>query len=341
MKKWLGLLACLMLSQPVWGAEKAPTSAVERPTVRALHFVLRGVPLDKAYWMVDEAKRSGLNTIVVLVTDGVSLKYAPWRAKQGAWSRDEFKAWVKHAQGKGMQVVPELKLLTHQEKLFQDRYPGLMFNRDTYDPRKDEVYQLVFPLLDEVIELIRPRAIHIGHDEVAGFAPWSWNKRLNPNPLGEHERMLPGDLFQKDVLEIHTYLKQRGIETWMWGDMLISPEEFPEMLARNMNGTKPGYGKLLREKLPKDIVICDWHYGDDQAEFTSLSGMQNEGFRVIGATWKKTKTIKNFSHYSAQHGTYGMMATTWFHVQRKEWDVVGRIIRTSGRIFNKDFPDVQ
>jgi len=49
MKKWLGLLVCLMLSQPVWGAEKASSSAVERPPVRALHFVLRGVSLEKAY----------------------------------------------------------------------------------------------------------------------------------------------------------------------------------------------------------------------------------------------------------------------------------------------------
>jgi len=34
--------------------------------------------------------------------------------------------------------------------------------------------------------------------------------------LNEGEKMLPADLFLQDVLKLHGYLKQRGIETWMW-----------------------------------------------------------------------------------------------------------------------------
>jgi hypothetical protein len=67
--------------------------------------------------------------------------------------------------------------------------------------------------------------------------------------------------------------------------------------------------------------------------------MRKEGFRVIGATWKKGRTIRNFSSFAAGHGASGMIATTWFHVQRREWDVVEKIIRTSGEVFLKDFPD--
>ena len=202
MRKWLGLLVCLMLSQPVWGAEKAPSSAVERPPVRALHFVLRAVPLDKAYWMVDEAKRSGLNTIVVLVTDGVALKHAPWRSKPGVWSRDEFKAWAMHAQGKGMQVVPELKLLTHQEKYLQNAHPEVMFNSNTYDANNPKVYQkYVYPLIDELIELISPNAFHIGHDEVAGHNEHSKRKWLKPSErLKPSESMLPAEIFYQDTV---------------------------------------------------------------------------------------------------------------------------------------------
>jgi hypothetical protein len=235
-----------------------------------------------------------------------------------------------------MRIIPEIKLLTHQKKFFQRSYPELMYNASTYDPRKKEVYAKVFYLLDEIITLLHPDAVLIGHDEVAGHKEKSAKKLRHAG-----EKMLPANLFLHDVLKIHDYLKERNIETWMWGDMLISPEEFPEMRQKALHGAASGYGKSLRDKLPRDIVICDWHYADKQSEFPSLAVFKKEGFRVLGSTWKKKKTIRNFSHYAALHGADGMIATTWVHVPRKEWSVVERIMKTSGDAFNKDFPDVK
>jgi hypothetical protein len=211
-----------------------------------------------------------------------------------------------------------------------------MFNQSTYDPRKVETYVHVFDLLDEIINITHPNAINIGHDEVAGHSPGSRKKWLKPN-----DEVLPAELFLQDVVKLHGYLKEKEVETWMWGDMLIAPDEFPTMLKRHMHGTVYGYGKSLRKQLPKDIVICDWHNFDKQSDFPSLGVMRKEGFRVIGATWKKKNTIQNFSHYAGLNDAYGMMATTWFHVQRKEWDVVEDIIKFSGEAFSKDFPDAK
>jgi len=208
-----------------------------------------------------------------------------------------------------------------------------MYNAVTYDPQKKEVYKKVFLLIDEIIETLKPTALHIGHDEVVG-----WNSHHARKILNKNEKMLPSSLFLSDVLTIHDYLKKHNIETWMWGDMLISPQEFPSMLKKHLHGGFNGYGKQLRHKIPKDIVICDWHYFDKQKNFPTLTTMQKEGFHVIGSTWKKKKTIHNFSHYASKHNAYGMMATTWFHVQRKEWNIIDNIINTSGRIFLKDFP---
>lgn len=296
--------------------------------VRSWHFVLRSVSLERAHWMVDRAHDADYNMIVVTVTDGVRLDHAPWRPLPDAWSKDELRTWVRYARSKGIAVVPEIKLLTHQQSFFQNHQPDLMFNAASYDPRQERTYKLVVQLLDEIITLIHPGAIHIGHDEVAGHNVHSMKKLIRAG-----EQMLPADLFLKDTLYIYDYLKSRDVETWMWGDMLISPDEFPTMLAKHLHGTAPGYGKVLRDKLPRDIVICDWHYFDNQKDFPSLTVMQKEGFRVIGSTWKKPETIRNFNRYAAQHGAYGMMTTTWFHVQRKEWDVMNRIIRESGSSF--------
>lgn len=309
---------------------------LESGPLRVFHFVLRGVDLAQSHWMVSEARAAGFNAVQVVITDGVRLDNAPWASRHDAWSKEEFVAWVDKTRASGIEVIPELKLLSHQEKFFQGREKSLMYNRSTYDPHKDETYQRVYAVIDEIIASIRPKAIHIGHDEVAGHNAGSEKKWLAAG-----ESMLPADLFLADVLRVHAYLKERGVAVWMWGDMLIAPDEFPGMLPKHLHGTKPGYGAALRARIPRDIVICDWHYNDEQRDFPSLLKMQQEGFRVIGATFKNKSTINNFSSYAAEHRAYGMMATTWFYVQRKRWDTVSSIIRDSGMAFQRGFPDAR
>ena len=306
----------------------------DEPTRRVLHFVLRGLELERAYWIADEADKSQFTTLQIVITDGVQLDHAPWKVREDAWTKKEFVEWVGNMRNRGIEIVPEIKLLTHQEKFFQAKYPYLMFNQSTYNPLIDETYQYVFAILDEIIEIIHPKAIHIGHDEVAGH-----NARSRKKWLLSNEKMLPAELFLKDVLILHNYLKKKNLETWIWGDMLIDPNEFPTMLAKHLHGSVKGYGKVLRDQLPRDIVICDWHYFDKQPIFPSLSTLQNEGFRVLGSTWKNRTTIHNFSKYAALHNAHGMIATTWFHVQRKDWNMVQDIIKFSGAIFSKSFPD--
>ena len=297
-------------------------------TLRITHIVLNNIPLDKAREIADQIKASGFNTIQVVLSDGIIFERAPWKPINNAWTKTEFLSWVSYVRKLNLDIVPEINLLTHQERFFQNIHPQLMFNKSTYDPRNEETFKIVFAFIDEVIEAIQPKAIHIGHDEVAGHLPYSTKKWLR---LGEE--MLPATLFLKNVTRIHTYLKQKGIETWMWGDMLLNPSEFPTVLAKHMHGTAPGYGKPLRDQLPKDIVICDWHYLDEQVEFPSLTTLQQEGFRVIATTWKNEKTIRNFSRYARSHNAYGMMATIWFHLPRNEIELVKWIIQTSGLLF--------
>ena len=81
--------------------------------------------------------------------------------------------------------------------------------------------------------------------------------------------------------------------------------------------------------------ICDWHYFDGQSEFPSTLAFVKGGHHVLGATWKTELTIRNFSRYVASlpKGGKGMIATTWFHVQRKEWDIVDNIIKVSAEAF--------
>ncbi len=307
--------------------------------VRALHFVTFKLSKQDALNIIDKAKIAGFNTLILGIAwrNSTILNSMPWiEPNVDSWSRDDLVSVVRYASKNGMKVIPNIPLLTHQKVFLKNPFPDLMFNSVTYDPRQERVYEIILPIIDEVIDLLQPEAIHIGHDEVVG-----WTKRHYERLLKENEKMLPAKLYLADVMRIYSHLKKRDVETWMWGDMLISPKEFSSMRAGALHGSVDGYGKKLRDSLPKDIVITDWHYFDNQINFPSLSVMQKEGFRVIGSTWKKEKTIKYFSRYASKHSAYGMMATTWWPVQSKDWGVVDNIISFSGEAFRKDFPDVE
>jgi len=306
--------------------------------IRALHLVIKNSEPSDIKKLINQADRAGFNTIVLGIYNGIRFDSVGNPEKSvRTWSKKEFVDVVEYAKNLQLKVVPEIKLLTHQEHLLKRSNTDFLYNSVTYDPRKQELYNLiVFPLLDELIELIHPVSILIGHDEVAGHNEHTRAIWLKPN-----EPVLPANLFLEDVLVIHNHLIKRSVETWMWGDMLLSKREFPTMLSRHLHGNSLGYGKPLRDKLPHDIVICDWHYADDQVDFPSVKVLKGEGFRVLGATWEQPNTIRNFSRYAAAHGADGMIATTWSLVQHKEWDVVERIIRESGEEFSRDFPDAK
>lgn len=310
-----------------YAAESSSGSSDE--TIRIMHFVLAGtVPLERARGLVNEAQAAGFTAMQVLLTDGVQFDHAPWTPTKSAWTKAEFLSWVAYARAHGLDVIPEVKLLTHQELFFQKHYPHLMFNTVSYDPRKDETYTAVFAFLDEVIDALHPKAIHIGHDEAFGWTVGQVSKWLK---LGEV--MVPAELFVRDVRRIHAYFAGKGISTWMWADMLLSPVEFPGIPARNLHGAADGYGKPTRDQLPRDIVMCEWHYGEEHAQFPSMGVLQDEGFRVIGATWKREATMRSFSRYALSRHAYGLMATTWFHVQQNDTELVSWIIQASGALF--------
>lgn len=294
--------------------------------VRALHFVLRGVSPQEAKRLIDQARTAQFNTLVLHLADGVRLMSLPGIARSDAWAGTELAAVAAYARASGLEVVPELKLLTHQEKLLKNAYPELLHNAVTLDPTDSATYDLLFPAIDEVIRLVRPRAFHIGHDEAAGIA----GRRRG---LTEEERALPPDHYLQSVERLHSYLASKGVETWMWGDMFLVSRRFPDMPARHMHGDS-AYAALL-SRLPDDIVICDWHYTGEQRAFPTALAFARAGHAVLGATWKKEITTRNFSRYIANLpvGGLGMIATTWYEVQQGDHRTVERIIETSGAAF--------
>lgn len=301
--------------------------------IRALHISLWPTKIYDFKIAIKLARLNHYNMVILLNHYGVdldSLKHL--KTKERKWTKEEFKEMIEFSKENGMEVVPALELLSHQKYFMLDAYPQFMYNKDTYDPRKEDLYQkVVFPAIDELLELTNANRFLIGHDEIAGGNSWFYKQ----NVLNKNDKILPPELFLKDVEILNYYLSSKNIEPWMWSDMLYSKEEFPTMKdsGANLNG-RNGYAKL-RIEIPKNVTLIPWHYKGSQKEFPTSLLLTKLGFNIIGSTWENKETIFNYSNYvkNIPQNAKGMIATTWYGISGEKKLVVFDIIKTSGEAF--------
>ena len=182
--------------------------------------------------------------------------------------KSEVRDFIAYARALHIEVLPEVPSLSHAYYMVcphpeiaerpEDPYP------DTYCPSNPASYELLFDVLDEVIEVFEPRIVHIGHDEVYTYG-------LCPRCQGKSGAELIGG----DIERIHSYLAERGIRMAMWGDKLMdivvggSHEGGRERRVRGRGWFEGGAEYVMaetyqaREDAPKDILIFDWYWSLD------------------------------------------------------------------------------
>ncbi len=340
-------------------------STVDGPqlSTRALHIVINVkadsdpntastfVSTNDVMGAIHQARLHNYNTLILMLTDRVDLVSYGGVLSNANWTKKEFIQVIAYAQENGLEFIPEIKLLSKVSRFFPNTQntqvftDDLLYNYDTYNPQKEAVYKdIVFPIIDELAELhnsiygkdlkLKPiKAIHIGHDEVAGSGQKSADELSAFEPP---QAMLPPDLFRSDVITLNNYIKEKHLKTWMWGDMLISREEYPVMISKGGGGNglhgSTYTSSNLFSKIPPDIVINDWHYDQISPMFPTALAFALQGHQVLGATWHDPVTTKNFTDYLANIPSpraQGMIATVW----AKGWRKIDEIISVSGDAF--------
>jgi len=163
------------------------------------------------------------------------------------------------------------------------------------------VNEIVFPLIDEIVEAFGADGIHVGMDEI-----FLLGSDESPSTRGKD----PAELFARVVNEFHDHFaKEKGLEMFMWGDRLIDGEVLPYgSWSASLNGTARAV-----DMIPNDIVICDWHYAP-QEEYTSIPMFLEKGFRVLPSSWRDLDGVDALIKYSYRIPDPRMMGhlfTTW------------------------------
>ncbi len=204
----------------------------------------------------------------------------------------------------GITVTPLINSLGHCQWMFTgDRNLELAEDPEAkwaYCVTNPKTYDFIFSIYAEALELFQPRWLHIGHDEYADRGRVPFRESSKPYTLEQ--------LFMMDTLKLHAWLKERGVRTAMWGDMLLAKGEAPDAC----NAASPESAAKLREELPDDVLITDWHYaGDPPEKFTNLDLFHAEGHETVAAVWNRPANIVNFAKAAHEQKSLGLLQTTW------------------------------
>lgn len=282
----------------------------------------------------------GFNWVIVEVNGHFAYRSHPEAAEPDPITADDAAELAGMARSNGIRLVPMYNCLGHQS--WRENAGALLRSHPEFNegpdldpkaegfycmswcPNHPDVNTLVFDLFDELLDAFEAQAFHVGMDEVfiIGHCPRCQGK---PN----------ADLFAKAVNDLHGHLVgKRGVEMQMWGDRFLDGKAMGYGLWEGSeNGTYPAV-----DLVPKDIVMCDWHY-EVMEDFPSVRFFQQKGFRVWPAGWNKEASIRRFIEVARREAgpkMLGYMATTWTSVT----DVVTGL--AGGRINpeHKRLPDI-
>jgi hypothetical protein len=261
----------------------------------------------------------GVNAMVIEVNYSFDFQSHPELRPSRYITRAKAREFTAAARQLGIRVIPEFDCLGHQSwagitlpllaKYPQfDETPGKFTDNKgiycrSWCPQNPEIYRIVFRLIDEIADAFQADMFHVGMDEVFIIADKSCPRCHDQDPA---------KLFAECVDKLHEHIVgERKMQMLMWGDRLLNAHTMGNhMYEESMNGTWPAV-----DMIPKDIIICDWHY-DFHTNYPSVPYFLSKGFRVWPSGFRPLKATEAFSQFSLEQreqnrNVIGYLCTTW------------------------------
>jgi hypothetical protein len=279
-------------------------------------------------FMENDLAGNGINTLILRVDFNYEYDSYPNLRDEGALSHEQVKMLVRTSLENDMKLIPQVNLLGHQSwagrigNLLKeypqfDETPRVKMPEEyewpnddglyckSYCPLHPDLHEVVFALVDEIMDVFEADAFHAGMDEVF---------YIGDDHCPRCQGKKKDELFAGEVIKIRDHLAARDKELWIWGDRLLDGNTTGlGMWEASQNNT---FGAI--DLIPKDVVICDWHYerADPTAALFAI-----KGFRVITCGWNRPevtraqleliRTFRAISTDIMRDRHYGFMQTIW------------------------------
>lgn len=237
-----------------------------------------------------------INTLILRVDFNYEFESHPELRDSIALSKAEVRKIVDICKKHDIELIPQINLLGHQSWASQthnllrvypefDETPHVTMpeeyewpNKDglyckSYCPLHPDVHNIVFNLVDEICDVFEAKAFHAGMDEVFYIGDDKCPR------CGGRDK---AELFAGEVSKISNHLKLSDRRLWIWGDRLLDGKTTGlGMWEASFNNTHRAI-----DMIPKDVVICDWHY--ERADQTPVY-FAMKGFDVLTCMWREPR----------------------------------------------------
>ena len=229
----------------------------------------------------------------------------------------------------GITLIPQVNIYGHAALLrsmggkhatldYRPEYQPLFepFNGWNWCLSNPEAVKVVQGLVEELHEAFgNPPFFHIGCDEAD--RPTCPRCRA-AKPYAK--------LVERHISDVAALLRKRGARAMMWHDMLLESGKWSPFYAHG-----DADEAKMADSLPKDIVICDWYYGNDpgghdatggksqMGKYPTLDHFAAKGFSTLTCPWREPKGIFAQMKYAREHGLFGVLETVWHHYRGREF----------------------
>lgn len=230
--------------------------------------------------------------------------------------RAEFKRLIALGKELGLTMIPQINLFGHAswsrggtaKHATLDFHPELqsLFEPDGWSwcLTNPATIQVLTDLVCELHEFFgNPPYFHIGFDEAHDAFACSNCRKVDVE-----------DTIAAHINKFHDLLAARGARTLMWHDMLLT-EGDPKWRGYYAFGN-PASPDLIN-KIPKDMIICDWEYGfsveegQEEPDWRTSLYFKEKGFDVFVCPWLNTKGTVSFGKAAGREKLPGYLMTTW------------------------------
>lgn len=265
---------------------------------------------------VDYAVENGYNTLVLYLENAVRTNSVPFFNTEESYSPEEMQDIIAYAENKGLDVIPAFENLGHLERFFV--YPQIEKLSECEDEQKEgrgfdrykrgscgcvanpDLYKFMDNYIREVGALFHSPYVHMGLDEPFDFAVCDRCKEKMAR-----NGWTKADLFYEHVMHSYNLVKSMGKRMMMWDDFFQYAD--------------------IAERLPRDIIFCNWNYyfiGNEPSGhwtnrikrdwFTYYDKLGFEYlFCVYGHRASSTYNLDSFTQYAEKHRPLGGLVTQW------------------------------
>ena len=278
----------------------------------------------------------GVNVVIVEVNYSFEFSAHPELRNRTFVTRTNAHRLAQVAHECGIRLIPEFNCLGHQS--FGRRTEPLLAKHPEFNetpsltatsqgvyclswcPRAPGLQAIVTSLIDELAEGFEADAIHVGMDEVyligAGECPRCHGAD-------------PARIFAKQVNDLHQHIvTERGLEMLMWADRVIGVK----YQGVSQFDTATNDLSAAIDLIPRDIVMCDWHY-EWKKSYPSVLFLIEKGFRVWPSGFQPVGASRAFSDFARAQKSplmLGYLCTTWNETKisdAADWPPIREILR--------------